>query len=225
MSSLAKRYRLGSAGRPDPGELMPPDLRTFGDAPFGDLQRARLTAWLREGGWPRGVMNMAELEGYLLALIAWPVGISAGAWLPPIWGGRGWRVPTKLAARSQYDEFVGLLVGFLRELDARIRKPSRLEASVLRHATDASSGENLHLWGKGFMTALTLGSQGLKWRSVTAGDAVRRIATRTSAAAAFAPGAVDEVLSAVVVLMEQRPNRGPLGPLETTTSVDPPSRR
>jgi yecA family protein len=222
MSSLAKRYRLGSAGRPDPGELMPPDPRTFGVAPFGDTQRARLTAWLREGGWPRGHMSMAELEGYILALIVWPVGISAGAWLPPIWGGRGWRVPTKLAARPHYDEFVGLVVGFMRDLDAQLRERSRLESSVLHKPADPSPRENLHSWGRGFMTALTLGAQGLKWRSVAAGDAVRRIAANTSAAAAFGPRTVEEVVCAVTVLMEQRPSRGPLGPLETATLVGTP---
>jgi yecA family protein len=223
MSSLPKRYRLGSAGRPDPGELMPPDPRTLRDAPFGDVQRARLAAWLREGGWPRGHMEIAELEGYLLALIVWPVGISAGAWLPPVWGGRGWRVPTKLAARPHYDEFVGLIVGFMRELDARLRRSSRLESSVLRNPTDCSPRESLHRWGRGFMTALTLGSQGLKWRSVSAGDAVRAIAANTSAAAAAKPSAVDEVVGAVMVLMEQRPTRGPLGPVETATLVSAPS--
>ena len=45
MSSLFKRYR---SGRPDTGELMPPNPLTFGAAPFGDAQRTRLTAWLRE---------------------------------------------------------------------------------------------------------------------------------------------------------------------------------
>ncbi len=198
---------------------MPPDPRTFGDAPFGDVQRARLAAWLREGGWPRGHMSMAELEGYLLALIVWPVGISAGAWLPPVWGGRGWRVPTKLAARPQYDEFVGLIVGFMRELDARLRQPSRLESSVLRNPTDLLPRETLHRWSRGFMTALTLGSQGLKWRSVSAGDAVRRIAANTSAAAAVGPRAVEEVVTAVIALMELRTSRGPLGPLENATLV------
>jgi yecA family protein len=214
MSSLARRYRIASAGRPDPGELMPPDPRTLADAPFGEPQRSRLTAWLREGGWPRGHMDIAELEGYLLALIVWPVGISAGAWFPPIWGGRGWRVPTKLAARLQYDEFVALIVGFMRDLDRQLGQPSRLPSSVLRGLTDEASADSLHRWGRGFMTALTLGSQGLKWRNTSAGDAVRVIATNTSSAAKFDRRSFEEVLSAVLLLREQRASRGPLGPLE-----------
>lgn len=213
MSSLARRYRSGGAGRPDPGELMPPDLRTIGAAPFGDQQRTRLTAWLREAAWPRGHMEIAELEGFLVALIVWPVDIPTGAWLPPIWGGRGWRVPTKIASRSQYEEFVALVVGFMQDLDRRLSiHPSRMESSVLRGSKDHSRAEALHAWGKGFMTALTLGSQGLKGRSASAGAAVRNIAGSTSASAPFGPHAVEEVVSAVMTLMEQRASRGPLGP-------------
>jgi yecA family protein len=203
---------------------MPPDLRTFAVAPFGDGQRARLTAWLREVAWPRAHMEMATLEGYLVALIAWPVGISPGAWLPPIWGERGWKVPTKIAARSQYEEFVSLVVGFMRDLDRSLsRQPSRFESSVLHNLKGGARIKALHGWGKGFMTALTLGSQGLKGRSDSAGAAVRLIAGTTSASAPFGPQAVEDVVSAVMALMEQRTSRGPLGPLEIVRPLDMPT--
>jgi yecA family protein len=146
MSSLFKRYR---SARPDAGDSMPPNLLTFGPAPFGDPQRARLTAWLREAGWPRGHMEIAELEGYLVALIAWPVGISSGAWLPRTWGEPGWKVPTKIAARSQYDEFVALIIGFMQDLDRQLsRQPSRFESSVLRGLRGREHTETLHVWGR-----------------------------------------------------------------------------
>jgi yecA family protein len=198
---------------------MPPNPLTFGAAPFGDPQRARLTAWLREAGWPRGHMETAELEGYLVALIAWPVGISSGAWLPPIWGERGWKVPTKIAARSQYEEIVALIIGFMQHLDRELsRQPSQFESSVLRGLREREHTETLHAWGRGFMTALTLGSQGLKGRSASAVTAVHTIAGTTSSSAAFSSRTVEVVMSAVRSLMEQRPSRGPLGPL------DPPAR-
>lgn len=220
MSSLSKRYRLA---RPDAGEFMPPNVLTFGPTPFGDPQRIRLTAWLREAGWPRGQMEIAELEGYLVALIAWPVGISSGAWLPRIWGERGWKVPTKIAACVQYDEFVALIVGFLRDLDRRLAQgSSRFESSVLRGLQGLQQKEGLHCWGRGFMTALTLGSQGLKWRSAGAGAAVHTIASGTSASAPFRSHTVEDVVGAVLALMDQRPSRGPLGPLETEAPLDPP---
>ena len=221
MSSLARRYRSGGAGRPDPGELLPPDLRTLAAVSFGDQQRERLTAWLREAGWPRAHMEIATLEGYLVALIAWPVGISPGAWLPPIWGERGWKVPTKIAMRSQYDEFVALILGFMRDLDRNLsRQPPRFESSVLHSLNGRARSEALHGGGKGFMTALTLGSQGLKGRSVSAGAAVRLIAGTTAASAPFGPGAIEDVVSAVIALIDQRPSRGPLGALEVALPFD-----
>lgn len=222
MNSLVRRYRSGTAGRPDPGELMPPNLRTLGAASFGEPQRARLNSWLREAGWPREHMNIAALEGYLVALIAWPVPVPSGAWLPPIWGERGWKVPTKIAVRAQYEEFVGLIVGFMQDLDRGLcLQPLRFESSVLHGAHDGGREAALRAWGKGFMMALALDSQGLKWRSAATGTAVRALANSTSAAAPLDPYAVEQVVSAVRTLIEQRTSRGPLGPLESGARPEP----
>jgi yecA family protein len=225
VSSLFKRYR---SARPDAGDRMPPNLLTFGAAPFGDPQRIRLTALLREARWPRGHMEMAELEGYLVALIVWPVGIASGAWLPPIWAGRGWKVPIVIAAQSQYDEFVALIAGFMQALDRQISsQPPQFESFVLRGLRDRKHAATLHAWGRGFMTALTLGSQGLKGRSPSACAAVHTIARSTSASAPFRSHSVDDVLDAVLSLAAQRSSRGPLGPLDPsmraqdTQSVEP----
>jgi yecA family protein len=219
MSSLSKRYR---SARPDAGEFMPPNLRTFDSVPFGDPQRSRLGAWLREAAWPRGHMNVAELEGYLVALIAWPVGISPGAWLPPIWGGRGWKVPTSISSRPQYDEFIALIIGFMQELDRELsHQPSRFESSVLRTLQDFEQIDGFHCWGRGFMTAMTLGSQGLKGRSASAVAAVHAIARGTSSSAHTSSRKVEEVVSAVLALIEQRPSRGPLGSLEALPLASP----
>jgi yecA family protein len=222
MSSLSRRYR---SARPDPGEFMPPDLRTLGAAPFGDQQRARLTAWLRETAWPRAHMEIAELEGYLVALVAWPVGISSGAWLPPIWGERGWKVPAIISSQRQYEEFVSLIAGFIRNLDRELaRQHSRFESSVLRALAGREQMNGLHRWGRGFLTALTLGSQGLKGRSASAGAAVHTIAGCTSSSTPFRSQDVEKVVSAVNALMEQRSSRGPLGPLESVARLDSSER-
>ena len=211
MSSLSKRQR---SLRAEPAEFMPPNLLTFGAVPFGDPQRTRLAAWLREAGWPRGHMEIAELEGYLVALIAWPVGISSGAWLPRIWGDPGWRAPLKITARPQFEEFVTLVVGFMQHLDRELSaQPARFEASVLHGLRAREHAESLHGWGRGFMTALSVGSQGLKGRSASAGAAVHTIATRTASSAPFRAHTVDDIESAVLSLMGQRASRGPLGPL------------
>jgi len=212
MSSLSRRNR---SARPDAGEFMPPNLISFDATPFGDSQRVRLHAWLREAAWPRDHMGFAELEGYLVALVAWPVGIASGAWMPPIWGERGWKVPTKIATRLQYEEFVGLIAGFLQHLDRELsRQPTRFESSVLRAEPERRQTDALRGWGRGFMTALTLGSQGLKWRSGSVRAAVQTIANRTASPAHSHPNAVEEVVDAVLSLLEQRASRGPLGPLD-----------
>jgi yecA family protein len=222
MSSLAKRYRNGAAGGPDAGKLMPPDLRTYGAAPFDEQQRARLIQWLDEAAWPRGHMDITELEGYLVALIAWPVGIAAGAWLPPIWGVRGWKIPPQIASQPQFDEFIALIIGFLQDLDRQLsNQGSRFQSSVLRSPMEVDDAQRLHAWGRGFMTALMLGSQGLQCRNAAAAAAVKAIADTTSASARFNPRATDEVLSAVIALVEQRVSRGPLGPLP---NVDQPGK-
>lgn len=200
---------------------MPPDLRTLESVPFGAVQRARLNAWLSEAGWPRKHMDIAELEGYLVALIAWPVGISSGAWLPPIWGERGWKVSTKIASQSQYDEFVALIVGFMRDLDQQLsRQPSRFESSALRGLRGPRQAAALHRWGRGFMAALTLGSQGLKGRSDSAVAAIRTIASATSSSAPFSSAAIEEIVSAVLVLVGQRTSRGPLGAIAAVVPLD-----
>jgi len=219
MSSLSRRYR---STRPDLGEFMPPNPRTMGTAPFGDSQRARLSAWLSEAAWPRRHMEMAELEGYLVALISWPIGIPAGAWLPLIWGERGWKVPGNISSQQQYDEFVALIVGFLQELDRELsRQTSRFDSSVLRTLRGREQIDGFHRWGRGFMTALTLGSQGLQGRNSGATAAVRTIASVTAASATFHAREIEEVVSAVAALMGQRTSRGPLGPLEVVVSRDP----
>jgi yecA family protein len=169
---------------------------------------------------------MAKLEGYLVALIAWPVAISSGAWMPRIWGETGWKVPTKIAARSKYEEFIALIIGFVHELDRQLSpQPSRFESSVLRGFTDRARIEALHEWGSGFMMAVTLGAQGLKWRSASAGAAIRTIVNATSSSAPFRPQAVEEVVRAVNALMGQRASRGPLGRLEIKVSAAAPSDR
>ena len=217
MSSLSRRYRSAA---PDPGVFIPPNPLTFGATAFGEAQRIRLTAWLREADWPRGHMEIAELEGYLVALITWPVGISSGAWLPRTWGHTGWKVPAKIGKRPQFDEFVALILGFMQRLEHELSAvPSRFESSVLRGLHGREHADTLHRWGRGFMTALTLGSQGLKGRGPGVGAAVHTIATRTAASAPFRERTVQDLENAVVSLCEQRSSRGPLGPLVRSAAV------
>lgn len=127
----------------------------------------------------------------------------------------------QIAARAQFDEFVALIIGFIHELDSKLsRESSRFESSVLRGLREREQLEAQHGWGRGFMTALTLGAQGLKWRSTSAGAAVRTIANATASSAQFRPKAIEEVMSAVFALVEQRSSRGPLGPLKVVIPTE-----
>ena len=87
--------------RAAPAVLMPPNLQNMGSLPFTPKSFAELDAWLAEEGWPPGHMDAAMLEGYLVALLVWPIELSAGAWLPPIWGIRGWKVAAKIATTAK----------------------------------------------------------------------------------------------------------------------------
>jgi hypothetical protein len=107
-----------------------------------------------------------------------------------------------------------LIIGFIQDLDRRLsQQSSRFESSVLRGLQEGEHTEALHCWGRGFMTALTLGSQGLKGRSASACAAVHTIAGSTAASASFRSRTVEDIVGAVLSLIEQRTSRGPLGPL------------
>ncbi|MEO8062316.1 MAG: hypothetical protein ABI821_06175 [Pseudomonadota bacterium] len=82
----------------------------------------------------------------------------------------------------------------------------------------------VHGWGRGFITALALGSQAAKWRGISAGAAVRAIANITASSAPFRPNAVDDLVCAVLSLMGQRALRGPLGPLAAVVMQDSAAR-
>jgi hypothetical protein len=103
--------------RPDALALQPPNLSALGGPNFTLQDREVLSTWLAQDGWPRGTIDIVMLEGYLVALLAWPVRVHPGAWLPPIWGETGWKVPAKISSQGDYDRFIALVLGFLADLD------------------------------------------------------------------------------------------------------------
>ena len=66
--------------------LLPPDLQALGSIVFTAQDFKILDTWLAEEGWPGERMDVAMLEGYLVALLVWPIQLAPGAWLPAIWG-------------------------------------------------------------------------------------------------------------------------------------------
>ncbi len=214
----ASRY-----ARPASATLMPPDLQSMGSIPFGAENFAELDAWLAEEGWPAEHMDAAMLEGYLVALLVWPIELSAGAWLPPIWGIRGWKVAAKIDTPDAYNRYLQLVIGFLQDLERRLTASPRLRPFVLEHDGPIVSARYFagSAWATGFMIALHENSAGLSSRSASARSAVEGIArfasirsTKSSAMASVST----ELNAWVTMLMEERPSRGALGPLPVSLS-------
>jgi yecA family protein len=201
-----------------PPVLMPPNLQAMGSLPFGASSFAELDAWLAEDGWPPEHMDAAMLEGYLVALLVWPIELSAGAWLPPIWGIHGWKVAAKIATTDTYNRFLRLVIGFLQDLERRLTASPPLRPFVLDHRAPILSARYFvgSAWATGFMIALHENSAGFSSRSTSARSAVEGIAhfasLRSTKAAAMA--SVSAELSAQVAkLTDERLSRRELGPL------------
>jgi yecA family protein len=230
LSSKEPRRRF--LAKAAPPVLLPPNLATLEARPFTVEDSRALRTWLTEGDWPRGTMDMAMLEGYLAALLTWPVSITSGAWLPPIWGEKsGWRVPAKIAAREPFDNFIALVVGLLRELDVRLEGSTTsfvptLLADERGCRWPRSTGVS---WVHGFLKGLQQNEQGLQDRSPAARAAVTSIARYGSfdvatTGARFAVVTTD-LQEAIAILMSERVSRGPLGALKVTATTPKRSLR
>jgi yecA family protein len=214
-----KRDSLGWRALAESPACPPRDVASLGFQPFTTEDRDALSAWLEAQGWPRDRMTLPRLEGHLVALLVWPVDVPPGVWLPPIWGGGGWKVPARIASPHQYQKFIALIVGFLQHLDRELEAaPGTFVPSIFYR--DPPYHERIApvaAWAQGFVRALLLGSQGLRWRSEAARRAVSRIAQHASCRmdprgpTSFL---ASELSTAVHVLREERASRGPLGPLE-----------
>jgi yecA family protein len=200
--------------RTDQSVLQPPKMNTSGALTFTSKDREALSAWLTQDGWPPGAMDIVMLEGYLVALLAWPVRIEPGAWLPPIWGHTGWKVAAKIGSQGAYRRFVELVIGFLEDLDRGLcdSPPHFIPALPTLHPSLHRQTAPEAYWAQGFLKALLLGTEGLGGRSDSARSAVTRIARYASAAPTSARVAVaEEITSAVMTLAAERTSRGPLG--------------
>ena len=202
-----KNRQSGRYGLATP-PLLPPDLATLGVLPFSAQHFAQLDAWLAEDGWPDERMDVAMLEGYLAAIVVWPIKLSPGAWLPRVWGIRGWKVAAKIATQDKYGQFVELVMGMLQDLELRlITCPSRRTA-VLGEVTPYLSGKYFvgAAWATGFMIALQENSTGLGMRSAGVRTAVMDIAQHASGRANgpkdFPPVATSLTGALMVILAE-----------------------
>jgi len=214
-----KTHRKLRRRRAEPIVLLPPNLEILGALPFTEQDFERLDAWLAETGWPSERMDVAMLEGYLVALLVWPIDLSPGAWLPPIWGVRGWKIAAKIASPETYGKFLALVIGFLQELERRLNASPQRYTFALAHDAPYVSGRYFagSAWATGFMTALERNSAGLRSRSVAARSCVECIAhyaSLRSTKSSALPLVATAINAAVATLLAERSSRGPLGPLK-----------
>jgi yecA family protein len=207
--------------------VLPPNLHTIGALPFTQKEQAALQQWLGEGGWPPGTLDIHALEGYLVALLVWPVGLPSGAWLPPIWGERGWKVPAKLAGPLMLDKFVAMVSAFLQALDDRLYSFPVPYVPAIAAPARRRPGERPDScsWATGFLGALQhhTHAQGLKYRS----EAAKAAATAIAHCASLPPssGTSAELGRAVYILAAERTSRGPLESLDSPTAKPSNPRR
>jgi len=204
--------------------LLPPNLRSFGSVAFTAHDFKVLDAWLAEDGWPAERMDAAMLEGYLVALLVWPIQLSPGAWLPAIWGIRGWKVAAKIAVPESYERFLALVIGMLQELERRLAATPPVPTFVLVDECALSSTRYFAgaAWSTGFISALQFNANGLGSRSALSEAAIEKIVGFASMRSKE-PGAMRAVASAlrasVAVLMDERPSRSAAALIPTGVSV------
>lgn len=186
---LHKRHRAHCHTNADPTALLPPNLRTIDARPFTREDFQTLHAWLAEDGWPRGTMDIGMLEGYLIALLVWPVGLSSGTWLPPIWGEKaGWKVPAlsedEPGRRGPRTPGIARAQGFLRALQ--------------------QNSQGLQWRSTAARSAVTC---------------IAHYASFAAPPAGALPAVATNLKSAVLTLVAERSSRGPLGALESRDYV------
>ena len=204
--------------------LVPPNVENLGSLPFTEHEFAQLDAWLAEDGWPIERMDMATMEGYLVALLVWPIELSSGAWLPPLWGIHGWKVAAKIEAPDAYGRFIALVIGYLQDLERRLSETMLHRSLVLDRERPTVSTRHFagSAWATGFMTALYRNSAGLHSRSAASLAAVEKIAGYASlrlADSSTMPGVAAAFSASVAVLVNERASRGPLGSLNASDAL------
>lgn len=198
--------------------LLPPKLIEFGLQPFTASERDSLARLLREPNWPRDTLNIYALEGYLTALLVWPVALQPGAWLPPIWNEASWRVRPPIDTVDRYGEFVELVVGFLRTIDrGLLQVPPEFEPGLHVSHDGLDVPGRAQYWAHGFGRGLRQGVQARVAPTPAAREAVNAIAAFATDRSSMAHDSVRrveiDITKAVLALASTRTSRGPLGAL------------
>ena len=209
--------------------LLPPKLSELGHQPFTSIEWEALACLLREPTWPRGTLSIYGLEGYLTALLVWPVVSQPGAWLPPIWNEQSWRVRPPIDTVDRYGEFLELVVGFLRTIDSGLlQTPPRFDPCLHRKGARDLPDLNVRAqsWAEGFGRGLRQSVQSRGSPDQGTCEAVRHIGAFAASESRLTSGSAQRagtvLTDAVLVLASTRISRGPLGALPKDTVARKP---
>jgi yecA family protein len=218
-----------SSPHPRTALLLPPKLSEIGHRTFTAIELESLASLMREPTWPRGTLNIHGLEGYLTALLVWPVALQPGAFLPPIWNEASWRVRAPIDTVDRYGEFLELVAGFLRAIDRGLLQSPPVFDHCLHIGSDRDAPDlnaRAHAWAEGFGRGLRQSAQSRVSPDQSTREAVRHIASF----AAGQPGVSNDnaertgvlLTEAVLALASTRVSRGPLGALPKPVAAPKP---
>ncbi len=204
-------------------DLLAPQIEAIGHRSFTAHELDALARWLQQPGWPRGAMNIFALQGYLVALLVMPLGLRTGIWIPTIWNESGWKIPLALQAREKYDEFLELLIGFMRYINVGFQEsPPRFElvqapSDICRNRAAALRTQD---WVHGFGQALAHCAHVNAFFDPTVRAALHAIATHATEsdhANKTSSKTKISIQHAVLILAQARTSHGPLSgfPIET----------
>ena len=138
----------------------PPTLR--------DADLDRLAAFLASEASPDGAMNLAQLEGFLTAIVIGPNVVPPSAWLPWLWDAENGEDAPTFESMAQAQEVLGLVMGFMNRIaEAFAHDPAAFRPLFLRDARWAADD-----WCEGFLQA-TQTFDAEAWARLWAADAVQ----------------------------------------------------
>jgi yecA family protein len=212
-SGRAGRYR-------ESAHVLAPNIEEFGHQPFTAEHLQKLAKRMQDPAWPRGALNIYELEGLFTALLVLSLGLRPTVWLPLVWNETGWKVPVALQKENHYREFLELITGFLRAIDAGLQETPPRFSSALETLQERYPSKTLQPhqdWALGFGLAMNQSNFLNTVIDPIAHRALYAIAVQTKTPSIIVPqrGVAQSfpLRQAVLVLASKRVARGPLGAL------------
>lgn len=138
---------------------------------------------------PEDCMNLEMLDGYLAAVLASPVAIAPGLWLPPVWSAHGDDI--SFGSGSQMQRAIRLVRRYHNELATTLGQPEGWEPFCYA----SSEGDSIAIgeeWVEGFVQGLELWPEG--WDAGLPEAAVQNV--RAALDELMAPWATDDAETA-----------------------------